>query len=185
MYNSVRLQLPISLLLPLLGIVLPLLNFLIFGHALLHAVPTAVTKMVTTLPLVLLLFVETIVLTLSSMLFATPLSSCRFERRWNELFRAKEGETIRGIQDNLSCCGYRTVTHMAYPFPPRNVTSCSDATGRTKACSVPWMQAGASTGEMLFAIFALLAVFKVGRRHSRLVYSGSRVLTENNDRSSR
>src|SRR5690606_10030576 len=45
---------------------------------------------------------------------AFPLT-CQFSGRWQAFWRNKDMR-IEHIQDELNCCGFRTVRDMAYPF---------------------------------------------------------------------
>jgi len=136
-------------------------NLAAFSYAITRAVPAVLTKIHTTLSTVFLLMLDTVVVTLSGNVLTKSFTECMYEYRWTEMFRAKDGPAIRGIQDSLDCCGYRTLNHMAYPLPPRNVTTCAQETKRTHACSGPWTQAGQSTAEMVGGICIVLAIAKV------------------------
>ncbi|KAK3951891.1 hypothetical protein QBC32DRAFT_153433 [Pseudoneurospora amorphoporcata] len=42
---------------------------------------------------------------------------CALEQAWSHFFRSHDADTIRKIQDTLSCCGFRSPKHMSWPFP--------------------------------------------------------------------
>jgi hypothetical protein len=144
-----------------LTIILPLVNLAAFGHAITRAAPAVLTRIRTTLPVVFLLMIDTVVVALSSNTLTRSFTECSYERHWTELFRAKDGDALRNIQDSLDCCGYRTVNHMPYPLPPMNTTECTNVTGRTHACSAPWVESGQSTAQMVAGICMVLAIAKV------------------------
>ncbi|KKY27194.1 putative tetraspanin tsp3 [Diplodia seriata] len=45
-----------------------------------------------------------------------PSLDCALREQWQALYRAKDGEQLRTIQDALRCCGFRSVYDMAWPF---------------------------------------------------------------------
>ena len=67
---------------------------------------------------------------------------CPLEDRWTALFRSRNSQAIRTIQDRHECCGFNTVQRMAWPFPDASHTTkaCVEAFGRTQACAGGWRQ---------------------------------------------
>lgn len=66
--------------------------------------------------------------------------TCSLQERWTELFRSKDGDDVRKIQDAFECCGFRSTNDMAFPFPGdgRGAGACVKAYGRDKACFEDW-----------------------------------------------
>ena len=52
------------------------------------------------------------------------------------MFTHKNAAGIRGIQDALECCGFRSLKDQAWPFKDKehDVDACIKAYGRTKNC---------------------------------------------------
>ncbi|KAL1640216.1 hypothetical protein SLS58_007167 [Diplodia intermedia] len=67
-----------------------------------------------------LTILTTVLATLSGTYIAPPGGApldCALREQWQALYRAKDGDQIRTIQDALRCCGFRSVYDMAWPFP--------------------------------------------------------------------
>lgn len=90
--------------------------------------------------LIVLFILDSLLLTLASTALSPSTFNCALERRWVELFRAKNESAIRAIQDQLECCGFRAVKDKAWPFPAKGVGAgaCAERYGRTRPCEVPW-----------------------------------------------
>ncbi|KAK0634365.1 hypothetical protein B0T17DRAFT_611390 [Bombardia bombarda] len=112
------------------------------------------------------LILTTILATLFlSDLLPSPIRACLLERRWSALWQSHDATAIRRIQDALDCCGFRSVKHMAWPFPqgsnPGEQVDCATRYGRTEACAVPWERAmkGAAGGD--FGVVVAVVVMQV------------------------
>ena len=57
------------------------------------------------------------------------------------MWREKNAGAIRGIQDALACCGFRTTVDQAWPFPRRGrgPGACVDMFHRQGSCMGPLM----------------------------------------------
>lgn len=72
--------------------------------------------------------------------------TCLLATRWQGLWRAHDARAIRGVQDALGCCGFRTTRDMAWPFPSRgggggggnNGPTCEEQFGRHEPCLPAW-----------------------------------------------
>ncbi|KAK0664165.1 hypothetical protein DIS24_g475 [Lasiodiplodia hormozganensis] len=69
--------------------------------------------------------------------------NCALRDQWLALFRTKNGQQIKAIQDALQCCGFRTVYDMAWPFPQSSGgktqrSTCSKTFERDTACFSGW-----------------------------------------------
>lgn len=97
------------------------------------------------LPPVVLHLLQGIITTILATLYAQDLvpsavRDCELSTRWQALFRSKDEQGIRLIQDAFQCCGFRSVRDMAWPFPPAAV-QCAARFDRTMACQGPWTAA--------------------------------------------
>ncbi|PSN61201.1 hypothetical protein BS50DRAFT_505036, partial [Corynespora cassiicola Philippines] len=89
----------------------------------------------------LIFIYSTVVITLLGTHVGPPSGlDCGLHERWQALFRQRNVESIRAIQDANSCCGFRSIHDMAWPFPDKNHQSdaCEKAFGRTTACFGSW-----------------------------------------------
>ncbi|KAH8730563.1 hypothetical protein GQ44DRAFT_768324 [Phaeosphaeriaceae sp. PMI808] len=66
--------------------------------------------------------------------------NCGLRERWQNLYRSKDEDAIKTIQDVFSCCGFANSRDMPWPFPSKThgVDSCEKAFGRTNGCFAPW-----------------------------------------------
>ena len=57
-----------------------------------------------------------------SAIYAAPsdLRTCSSELQWARMFRRKNEEAIRFIQDQLRCCGFNSMHDRSWPFPAQN-----------------------------------------------------------------
>lgn len=59
--------------------------------------------------------------------------------RWQGLWRDRNGEAIRLIQDTLNCCGLNSLVDRAYPISDSK--TCAKMFGRNQVCRGPWRSA--------------------------------------------
>ncbi|KAM7203952.1 hypothetical protein V8F33_001923 [Rhypophila sp. PSN 637] len=76
---------------------------------------------------------------------AGPLTECLLSSKWKSLWTTHNAEAIRKIQDQLVCCGFRSVKDMAWPFPSGNPedgkkkhVDCVARYGRHESCMTKW-----------------------------------------------
>ncbi|KAL1297922.1 hypothetical protein AAFC00_006436 [Neodothiora populina] len=83
-----------------------------------HASNIPAVLLPSTLTVLGLLMYTTVVATLAGT-HISPVGglSCALREKWQSLFRDKNGNQLRQIQDGLECCGFRTVRDMPFPFP--------------------------------------------------------------------
>lgn len=91
----------------------------------------------------LLTLVPVILLTVA-LIFAipSPLSSCSLESQWLHLFRTRNADAIRTIQDSLRCCGLNSLHDRAWPFPSKGIDAgeCERTQGWTVRCLDGWRE---------------------------------------------
>jgi hypothetical protein len=77
-----------------------------------------------------------------SAIYAVPsdLLACGLESQWSRLFRAKDENAIRTIEQGLRCCGFNSLHDRAWPFPSHDVDAraCERTLGYTVRCVDPW-----------------------------------------------
>lgn len=79
--------------------------------------------------------------------------------QWLGLWRDKNGEAIRMIQDTLNCCGLNTLKDRAYPISdPR---TCAAMFGRNQVCREPWRSALRSSAGADFGIVIAVGLLQV------------------------
>lgn len=157
--TSVTLSLPLTPALTFLTILLPLLaagNILTVPYLVRRAHASNVLfKLIS--PIVLQVLQGIFTTILATLYFTDVIPSatreCELSTRWEHLFRTKDAWSVRAIQEAFHCCGFRTVKHMAWPFPPTEV-QCAERFDWTLACQGPWTgslqrTAGANFGVVL------------------------------------
>lgn len=113
----------------------------------------------------LLIIYETAIATLAFTHMAPPNDLvCGLESRWSHLFRGKDADAIRRIQDQLQCCGLHTSVDRAWPFPDRthDARACVEAFGRSRGCLGGWLQVEQITGGLILLVAVMAFLLKVG-----------------------
>jgi len=79
------------------------------------------------------------------------------------LFRAKNGEVIKRIQDGLECCGLHSIVDKAWPFPDKNtgVDACVKRFERTKSCFEGWRAEERGVAGIAVGVVIGVAVWKI------------------------
>jgi len=79
------------------------------------------------------------------------------------MFRAKDAEGIRRIQDAFNCCGFNSARDMAYPFPDASHGSdaCLVRYERQRACMEPWRHEEQKVAIMLLVVPLAVFVWKI------------------------
>jgi len=169
-YSQIRaLSLPISQALALFTIVLPLVTGIstqgVRGLLQRH---NSSEQNELTLPLIAVigfqLIYETVVATLALTYMIPPESlRCGLDDKWQKMFHDKSVRQIRGIQDSLNCCGYKSVKDRAWPFLPDATApgNCAETTGRSKACFGGWRQAEQINAGLLLLVAIIVFIVKV------------------------
>lgn len=91
----------------------------------------------------LLTLIPVVLLTLA-LIYSYPsqLLSCSLERQWDHLFRTKNADAVRAIQDSLRCCGLNSRHDRAWPFPSNGVDAreCERTQGWNVRCLDGWSE---------------------------------------------
>jgi len=107
---------------------------------------------------------ETVLATLAGIHLSPEGSlTCALRERWEEMFRGKDEEGIRRIQDAFECCGFRSVRDMAWPFPDKGHGSevCAVRFERSGACVEPWKMEERKVAIMLLVVAVAVFVWQV------------------------
>ena len=90
--------------------------------------------------------------------------NCPLGERWQSLFSAKSNR-IQAIQDAFSCCGFRSLEDMAFPFPDarHGADTCEVRYERDIRCLEPWREEERKVAIMLLVIPIAVFVWKVGQ----------------------
>jgi hypothetical protein len=113
---------------------------------------------------VIQLVYETIIATIS-VTYMVP--NCSLEEKWRGLYRNKDGDAIKRIQDRFNCCGFNSLVDMAYPFPygrpneGHGADQCKITTGRRETCVGPWRQSEQINAGIFFTVASSIFLIKV------------------------
>ncbi|KAM0721027.1 hypothetical protein Q7P37_003312 [Cladosporium fusiforme] len=120
-------------------------------------------NLILNLTIAFLLIYETVLATLAGT-HLRP-SNCRLQETWQGMFRGKDAEGIRAIQDALACCGLRSAADMAWPFPGagRSGRECEARfdDGVVPRCLDGWRGEEKAVGGMLVGVAVGVFVWKV------------------------
>ncbi|KAJ5722194.1 hypothetical protein N7488_000229 [Penicillium malachiteum] len=108
---------------------------------------------------------STILATLAlAYLYPEQLSTCNIEQQWQSMFKSKNAEAIRTIQDSFQCCGLRSTRDRAWPFNDRTHgdNACELQLGYTRSCLAPWRGQQQTASWMIFAAALLIMALKIG-----------------------
>jgi len=106
------------------------------------------------------LIYETVVATLALTHLVPPGSLlCGLDQQWLHLWRVKDGDAIRLIQDTLNCCGLNSVLDRSFPFT--DPATCSKYFHRTQACMGAWRQAEQINAGLLLLVAVVVFIIKV------------------------
>ena len=88
---------------------------------------------------------------------------CGLRRQWQTLFRSKDSESIKAIQDQYNCCGLANSRDMAWPFPSKShkPDACEASFGRTRGCLGPWKAEEQHIAGLLMGVVGLVVVWAV------------------------
>ncbi|KAF2107344.1 hypothetical protein BDV96DRAFT_616965 [Lophiotrema nucula] len=107
---------------------------------------------------------STVVITLLGTHASPPSGlNCGLEQKWGSLFRKKDEEGIRAIQDAYHCCGFVNSHDRAWPFPDKSHTAhaCEEAFGRTQGCFRPWKAEEQNMAGILMGVVGLVFLWQM------------------------
>jgi hypothetical protein len=110
---------------------------------------------------------STVVVTLLGTHAAPSGLDCGLHERWQKLFRNKNLEAIKTIQDAFNCCGFTTSRDMAWPFPDKthDVHACENRYGRSNGCLPAWKVEEQQVAGLLIGVVAMVFIWQVCNIH--------------------
>lgn len=104
---------------------------------------------------------ETIIATLALTHMIPPANlACGLNDQWQKMYRDKNGEAIKAIQDSFNCCGLNSVVDRAYPFVNGKPSKCATIFERNKSCFGEWRKAEQTNAGLLFLVALLVFAVK-------------------------
>lgn len=87
---------------------------------------------------------------------------CGLHERWQKLFRSKDSEAIKTIQDAFDCCGFANPRDMAWPFPDRSHDqhACESAFGRSNGCLAAWKAEEQQVAGLLIGVVSMVFIWQ-------------------------
>ncbi|KAF1851685.1 uncharacterized protein K460DRAFT_39306 [Cucurbitaria berberidis CBS 394.84] len=87
---------------------------------------------------------------------------CGLRGRWQTLFKQKDADAIRKIQDAFKCCGFANSRDMAWPFPDRSHDqhACESAFGRTSGCLGAWKAEEQQIAGLLIGVVGMVFIWQ-------------------------
>ncbi|KAG6010252.1 hypothetical protein E4U21_007301 [Claviceps maximensis] len=168
-FHANHLALPISSILTILTIVLPvlaLLNAYVYPNLLRssHSYPTG--NLASRLaPVLLQGFQAVATVILATLLLEAVVPSAVLdslvESEWDELYRAKDATHVLNIQNTYDCCGFKSVNDRAYPFLSAPGGTCAELHGRTGSCRQPWKKASQYFSGIDFGVVVVIALMQI------------------------
>ncbi|KAK3060536.1 hypothetical protein LTS18_008327 [Coniosporium uncinatum] len=115
--------------------------------------------------ILVLIIYETAVAALAGTYFGpTGGLTCGLDEEWRRLFRNKDGNRIRQIQDAGECCGLHSPRDMAWPFPSKQVEagSCAARYDRgDSSCFGFWREREQVAAGLMVLVVALVFVWMI------------------------
>jgi hypothetical protein len=113
----------------------------------------------------LIFIYSSVVITLAGTHAAPPSGlDCGLHERWQALFKHKNAEAIRKIQDAFKCCGFANPRDMAWPFPDKSHDAhACEATysERTTGCLGAWKAEEQQIAGLLMAVVGMVFIWQV------------------------
>ncbi|KAK7724310.1 hypothetical protein SLS64_000644 [Diaporthe eres] len=91
---------------------------------------------------------------------------CGLSSIWVRLFRTKDAQSVKAIQDAFECCGFRSVKDMAWPFPPVDI-ACAQRFDRALPCRGPWTSALQRSAGVELGVIVVVAILQVRKAPMR------------------
>lgn len=122
------------------------------------------TALYTIIANALILVYSTVVITLLGTHMG-PTSSllCGLNDRWLSLYRAKDGDAIKTIQDTFKCCGLHSKVDKGFPFQggKEKVPTCEEKFGWKQGCFESWRGAEQSMSGVLMVVVGLVVIWQL------------------------
>ncbi|KAK6447767.1 hypothetical protein FP744_10004017 [Trichoderma asperellum] len=185
-FHSAHLSLPVSSAVTILTVLLPVFSFLnsFIYPSLLHSARNSSNPLHRLSPTILQTLQGLFTTILATLLFEKVVPSesveCLIDNQWLHLWRDRNGEAIRLIQDTLNCCGLNSLKDRAYPIS--DPKACAGMFGRNQVCRGPWRSALRSSAGADFGVVVAVGLLQrsvswhrqqqVNRRESRPLLAG-------------
>ncbi|KAI7788562.1 tetraspanin tsp3 [Diaporthe eres] len=166
--NSVTLSLPLSPVLTFLTILLPLFaaaNATALPYLLREKARSPRRLLVRLAHPVVTQGLQGIIIVVLATLYTTYIvpgatRDCGLSNIWERLFRTKDAQSVKAIQDAFECCGFRSVKHMAWPFPPVDI-ACAQRFDRALPCRGPWTSALQRSAGVELGVIIVVAILQI------------------------
>ncbi|KAK4185822.1 hypothetical protein QBC35DRAFT_476016 [Podospora australis] len=168
--HTTTLSLPISPLLTITTILLPIFAFLV---PMISSIFPVLKRLKVNGLLSLWQLSQFTLTTILGTLYASsisPTAPCVPEATWHKFWQNHDADTIRTIQDFFSCCGFRSVKDMAWPFDSPQKNTCAIQFHRQQSCKGPWegkltKMSGVGLGVVLATFLLQVMPFMVRRQN--------------------
>jgi len=89
--------------------------------------------------------------------------NCGLESQWTRLFRQKNAEAIRTIQDAFHCCGLMNAHDRAWPFPDKEhkADACQKQLGYDRGCLGVWRREEQRVAGLMMAVVGFVTLWQV------------------------
>lgn len=81
------------------------------------------------------------------------------------MFRHRDSQAIRAIQDALECCGFNSVKDRAYPFG--QPSTCAETYGRSESCRDKWKGVMQTSAGVDFGVVIAVGLLQVSNQSQR------------------
>ncbi|KAI8934524.1 hypothetical protein NX059_008223 [Plenodomus lindquistii] len=87
---------------------------------------------------------------------------CGLRERWQKLFKTKDVDAVKAIQDAFNCCGLANSRDMAWPFPDKSHDphACENTFGRTTGCMGAWKAEEQRIAGMLIGVVGMVFIWQ-------------------------
>ncbi|KAL9480735.1 hypothetical protein ACSS6W_005521 [Trichoderma asperelloides] len=164
-FHSAHLSLPVSSAVTILTVLLPVFSFLnsFIYPSLLHSARNSSNPLHRLSPTILQTLQGLFTTILATLLFEKVVPSesveCLIDNQWLHLWRDRNGEAIRLIQDTLNCCGLNSLKDRAYPIS--DPEACAGMFGRNQVCRGPWRSALRSSAGADFGVVVAVGLLQI------------------------
>lgn len=171
-FHSLHLSLPISSAVTVLTVVLPVaafINAFVYPNLLRNSATAAADRdwWQRAGPVVLqglqAVFTTALATVLAEGFVPSAALDCVLAGEWEDLYAARDGESIRFVQDTLRCCGYAGVDDRAFPFVEAGGSNetCAEVYGRERSCKAPWRAAMETHSGIAFGVVIAVGLMQV------------------------